>query len=297
VTVGNFDGVHRGHQALVAEAAKAARACDGTAVALTFDPHPSHVLSPHRAPDALMTLEQKAEILAPLGIDRLAVLPFTHALAEKSAADFAREVLKDTLDARFVVVGRGFRFGHNREGDLAALTELGRALGFEVGAVEPVLHEGAPISSTRIREALARGATDHAKDLLGRPFFIDGTVAHGRKRGRTIGFPTANLAPVNETVPGNGVYACWCRLLDEDPGRRSARPAVVNIGRRPTFGGAGEVTIEAHLFDFEGDLYNRRMRIEFEGRLRDERAFSGLDELKAQIARDAEEARKRLAKS
>jgi riboflavin kinase/FMN adenylyltransferase len=293
VTVGNFDGVHRGHQALVAEATRAARAQGGAAVALTFDPHPSHVLSPHRAPDALMTIGQKAEVLAPLGIDHLAVLPFTLALAEKSPAEFAREVLAGALGARSVVVGSSFRFGRHREGDRATLTRLGGEIGFAVTAVDPVMHEGTPISSTRIREALARGATDHAKDLLGRRFFIDGTVIEGKKRGRTIGFPTANLQPENETVPGGGVYACWGRVLDE-PGS-PLRPGVVNIGRRPTFGG-GETIIEAHLFDFAGDLYGRRLRLEFEDRLRDERAFPDIEALKAQIAADAALARARLAR-
>jgi riboflavin kinase / FMN adenylyltransferase len=294
VTVGNFDGVHRGHQALVAEATRAARSQGGVAVALTFDPHPSHVLSPHRAPDALMTIDQKAEVLAPLGVDHLAVLPFTLALAEKSAAAFAREVLLSALAARCVVVGSSFRFGRHREGDKATLARLGDEIGFTVKAVEPVLHEGAPISSTRIREALARGATDHAKDLLGRRFFLDGTVVEGRRRGRTIGFPTANLQPENETVPGGGVYACWCRVLDGEAAS-PLRPAVVNIGRRPTFGGGGEVVIEAHLFDFSGDLYGRRLRLEFEERLRDERTFPDVGALKAQIEADAVQARTRLA--
>jgi riboflavin kinase / FMN adenylyltransferase len=293
VTVGNFDGVHRGHQALVAAALAAARADGGTAVVLTFDPHPSHVLAPHRAPSALMTVEQKAEILGPLGVERLAVLPFTPALAARRAPDFAREVLAQATGARAIVVGSSFRFGHNREGDAGTLARLGQSLGFRVETVDPVLQEGAPISSTRIREALARGAVEAAHELLGRRYFVDGVVRRGEGRGRTIGFPTANLDPVNETIPGGGVYACWSHDLD-DAGA-APRPAVVNVGRRPTFGGGGELLVEAHVFDFEGDLYGRRLRLSFAHRLRDERTFPGREELKAQIAVDAAEARHLLA--
>jgi riboflavin kinase/FMN adenylyltransferase len=292
VTVGNFDGVHRGHQALVNAAIDAARALQGTNVVLTFDPHPSHVLSPHRAPDALMTIAQKAEILGGLGIAKLAVLPFTPELAQKTAEEFAREVLRGAMGAERVIVGTSFRFGRNREGDPARLADLGGGLGFTVQAVDPVLHDGIPISSTRIREALARGATDAAQALLGRRFFVDGLVRRGEQRGRKIGFPTANIDPQNETVPGGGVYACWCRLLDEKDG--ALRPGVVNVGRRPTFGAQGSLLVEAHLFDFDGDLYGRPLRVEFERRLRDERAFPGIEALRAQIAADAAEARRLL---
>ncbi len=291
VSVGNFDGVHRGHQALVAATLRAAQAQGGSAVVLTFDPHPSRVLSPHRAPQSLMTVEQKAEALSALGIERLAVVPFTPALARKSAEEFARAVLVGAVGASSVVVGTAFRFGRNREGDSARLQELGASLGFTVEAIGPVLHEGLPISSTRIREALARGAVESARELLGRRYFIDGAVKKGAMRGRTLGFPTANLEPENETVPGGGVYACWCRLLGG--GEPSPRPAVVNVGRRPTFGG-GDLHVEAHIFDFEGDLYGRRLRVEFERRLRDERVFSGASALRAQIEEDAALARQVL---
>ena len=291
VTVGNFDGVHRGHQALVAEAVAEARARGGTAAALTFDPHPSRVLSPDRAPSSLMTLDQKAEALALLGIDRLAVLPFTFELSRESAADFARTVLKEAMGARVVVVGEGFRFGRGREGDLALLTGLGRSLGFTVRGTKPVVHEGAPISSTRIREALARGAVKAAREMLGRSFFVDGAVVRGEGRGRTLGLPTANLAVVNETLPARGVYACWCRVLAgaED----TAHAAVLNIGHRPTFGGGG-LSIEAHLLDFEGDLYGRTLRVEFAERLREERPFPGAEALVRQVQEDVARARKML---
>jgi riboflavin kinase/FMN adenylyltransferase len=288
VTVGNFDGVHRGHQSLVAEAVAEARARGGPAVALTFDPHPSRILSPDRAPSSLMTLDQKAEALAALGIDRLAVLPFTFELSREPAAEFARRVLREALGARVVVVGEGFRFGRGREGDLALLTGLGRSLGFEVRGTRPVLHEGEPISSTRIREALARGAVGAAREMLGRPFFVVGGVVRGEGRGRTLGLPTANVEVVNETLPARGVYACRCRILEA--GGESAWSAVVNIGHRPTFGG-GRLSVEAHLLDFEGDVYGRTLRVFFEERLREERAFPGPEALVSQIRDDIARAR------
>jgi len=290
LAVGNFDGVHRGHQALVALAVRDARGANGTSVVLTFDPHPSRVLSPDRAPASLMTLEQKAEILADLGVDRLAVLPFTVELSRREPEEFAREILQRALGARVVVVGSSFRFGRGRAGDLATLRRLGEALGFRVHGQRPVIARGGPISSTRIREALSRGDVEAARDFLGRRFFVDGAVVKGDGRGRQIGVPTANLLVANETMPGGGVYACWCRVMgDASP----PRPAAVNIGHRPTFGG-GIVTVEAHLLDYEGDLYGRILRLEFEERLREEKKFPDAGALVAQIRRDIGEARRVL---
>ena len=291
VTVGNFDGVHRGHQSLVAGAVRQARARGGTAVALTFDPHPSRVLSPDKAPSTLMTLDQRAEMLAALGVDRLAILPFTFELSRESAADFARKVLREALGARVVVVGESFRFGRGREGDLALLNRLGQALGFAVQGTKPVFHEGAPISSTRIREALSGGAVARAREMLGRPFFMDGAVVRGLGRGKTIGLPTANLEVVNETLPARGVYACWCRVLGDGEGTRQA--AVVNIGHRPTFG-SGALSVEAHLLDFQGEIYGRTVRAEFHERLREERTFAGPEALLRQVADDVARARRML---
>ena len=292
MTVGNFDGVHRGHQALVAAARESARSRGGTTVVLTFDPHPSHVLSPHRAPEALLTVGQKAEILGALGVDRLAVLPFTRALAEKTAEDFARDVLQHCLGARSVIVGENFRFGRHRQGDAAHLAQLGRSMGFSVEPVGAVLHDGAPISSTRIRAAVARGEIEAANALLGRAYFLDGRVRHGEGRGRTLGFPTANLELLNEAVPGGGVYACRVRV--EAAATSPLRPAVVNVGRRPTFGG-GDMIVEVHLLDFQADLYDRVLRVLFVGKLRDEQKFADVDALKRQIAQDAAEARQILS--
>jgi riboflavin kinase/FMN adenylyltransferase len=289
VAVGNFDGVHRGHQVLVSATVSAARASGGAAVVLTFDPHPLRVLRPEQAPKALMTLEQKAELLAELGVDQMVTLPFTRELSRQDPEQFARHVLQEALGARLVVVGRDFRFGRDRAGDLADLERLGAALGFRVLGLEPVWHEGAPISTTRIREALARGVVKEARDLLGRRFAVEGTVVHGQGRGKGLGIPTANLQPLNETLPRPGVYACWCRRTEG-----GGSPAVVNLGQRPTFGGE-EMTLEAHLLDFAGDLYGSRLRLEFAGRLREERQFANPESLLAQVRLDIQEARQVLA--
>jgi riboflavin kinase/FMN adenylyltransferase len=286
VAVGNLDGVHRGHQALVAGVLGEARRLRGTAVVLTFDPHPARVLAPERAPSALMTLEQKAEVLAALGVDRLAVLAFSPALARLTADQFVRDVLGTALGARVVAVGADFRFGHGRQGDASLLEELGARLGFGVLCLPPVMVGGTPVSSTRVREALEQGDAAAAAELLGRPHFVDGTVVKGEGRGRTIGFPTANLDPVNETLPGNGVYAAWAHVDHE----ATPRPAAVNVGRRPTFDGQA-TTVEAHLIGWSGDLYGRALRLAFVERLRPERRFEGVEALRAQIADDLVQAR------
>lgn len=292
VTVGNFDGMHRGHQALAAAVVREARAASGTAVVLTFDPHPSRVLAPERAPATLMTIPQRAELLGALGIERLAVLPFTRELSQYPPEDFAGRVLLGCLGVRVVVVGANFRFGRGRAGDIAGLTALGAASGFRVHGVPPVLLDEAPISSTRVREAVARGDFAAARELLGRRHFLDGAVVRGLARGRTLGLATANLDPLNETLPHGGVYACFARVLPDG----DALPAVVNVGRRPTFGG-GALLVEAHLLDFEGDLYGRVLRLEFEARLRDERRFDGPQALLAQVREDIACARRLLEKA
>lgn len=285
VTVGNFDGIHLGHQALVHEAVAGARAASGTSVVLTFEPHPSRVLSPDRAPASLMTLDQKAEVLAGLGVDRMAVLPFTRELSEQEPEAFARDVLAVCLGARRVVVGSNFRFGRGRGGDVVRLETLGHSLGFAVRAVEPVWHEGGPISSSRVREALARGAVASARDLLGRDFFVDGRVVRGDGRGRTIGVPTANLESLNEILPRAGVYAGRARTPDG-----VVRPAAINIGRRPTYEQQDTFALEAHILGFEGDLYGAPLRVAFVERLRDERKFPDTEALVAQIRADVAQA-------
>jgi riboflavin kinase/FMN adenylyltransferase len=289
VSLGNFDGVHLGHARLASETVQEARARGGSAVVLTFDPHPARILHPERAPAGLVTVSQKAELLAELGVDRLAVLPFTKAIAGLEAEVFARDVLGRCLGAAAVVVGANFRFGRGRAGDASVLAALGDALGFRVRRVDPVLHEGTPISSTRIRAALAAGDLREAGRMLGRRFFVDGTVVKGDGRGRTIGFPTANVEPRNETLPAPGVYACLLAIGGEPP-----RAAVANQGSRPTFGG-GAPRLEVHVMDFDRDLYGADVRVRFVERLRDERHFTGPEELVRQIADDVARARQVLA--
>ena len=288
VAVGNFDGVHRGHQALVAAAVTRARAAGEAAVVLTFDPHPAAVLRPQAAPAALTTLAQKEELLAALGVDRLVVVPFDRRLAGLAPEAFATEVLEQAVGARHVVVGESFRFGRGRAGDPQGLVELGRTRGFGVEVVPPVMEEGQPISSSRVREALAGGRVDEALRLLGRAYFVDGLVERGDGRGRTLGIPTANLAPEPQILPARGVYAARCALGDG-----SLQAAVVNVGERPTFGG-GRVRLEAHLIGFEGDLYGSRLRVAFHERLRDEQRFANAEALVAQIRADVAAARARL---
>jgi riboflavin kinase / FMN adenylyltransferase len=289
--IGNFDGVHRGHARLVAETIAAAQALRGRSVVLTFDPHPARVLAPEAAPSSLSTLAQKAELLAALGVDTLAVLPFTAQVAALDAGSFAREVLASCLGTAAVVVGGDFRFGRGRAGDSALLAELGERLGWTVTTVAPVTHLGEPISSTRVRRTLAAGDVAAAADLLGRRFFVDGLVEAGDGRGRGLGFPTANVATTNETLPANGVYACLFAAGGEPP-----REAVANLGRRPTFeGGAAEPRLEVHVLDTDRDLYGRAVRTTFVARLRDEQRFPDADALARQIAEDVARAREVLS--
>lgn len=286
VALGNFDGVHRGHQALVAAITDAASQRSGTPVVLTFDPHPSRVLAPGACPTALMTLDQKTATLFRLGVHAVAVLPFTPEIAAARPEDFAADVLQRALGAHAVVVGTNFHFGRGRAGDVGTLRRQGETLGFAVIEVAPVVVDGDRVSSSRIREALAGGDAGAAARLLGRPHCVFGAVVRGEGRGRTIGIPTANLRPENETLPALGVYAAWCW-----PGTTPAAcPAVVNIGRRPTFG-AGAVSVEAHLLDFSGDLYGQRLGLSFVSRLRGEQAFPGPEALVAQIRSDIAAAR------
>jgi riboflavin kinase/FMN adenylyltransferase len=291
LSLGNFDGVHRGHLALAEAIVRHARELNGRAVVLTFEPHPARVLALERAPLALMTVEQKAEALGELGVNWLVVAPFTASVANQSAEVFATSVLKSALGAALVVIGPGFRFGRGRVGDA---TDLDRA-GLRVAVVPAVLEGGRPVSSTRVRESLERGAVDLARLLLGRPFANDGRVVPGDGRGRLLGVPTANLAPANEVVPANGVYAAWFRVRSPSGRLEAGWPAVVNVGRRPTFGG-GQERVEAHLLGFSGDLYDRTARVEYHSRLREERRFADAQELVLQVHSDAARALSLLEK-
>lgn len=252
-------------------------------VVLTFDPHPSQVLRGF-TPPRLATLERRVELLRRHGADDVVVEPFTLDFAALTPSRFAKELLVDRLGARAVVVGENFRFGAKRAGDLEALRGFGRELGFEVAAAEVAGDERGPFSSTRVRDAIAGGDLDEATRLLGRRHSISGVVEGGDRRGRTIGFPTANLGGVPEVLPPRGVYAVFA----------GDRPGVMNLGVRPTVDGAN-LRVEVHLFDFDGDLYGQSMRVHLVSRIRDEKKFSGLDELRAQIALDAEAARRSLA--
>jgi riboflavin kinase/FMN adenylyltransferase len=301
LTIGNFDGVHIGHRAILRTVTDRARAVDGEAVVYTFDPHPRKVLQGERAPGLLTTTEQKLELLAAAQIDLVVLEPFTPAFAQTSPERFVRECIHGRMSPREVYVGYDFHFGRDREGSMRTLTELGPRLGFAVTIIPEVTIGSRDVSSTRIRERLAAGEVEEAALLLGRPYAIRGRVVEGDRRGRTLGFPTANVAPETEVLPGHGVYAGRVRLLDDpQPGTdgppRGARfGAVTNVGRRPTFKDDDPSLAEAHLLDFAGDLYGRRIEVGFESRLREEQRFPGPDALREQISRDADEARRRLA--
>lgn len=301
LTIGNFDGIHIGHRAILRTVAERARALDGEAVVYTFEPHPRKVLQGDRAPGLLTTTEQKLELLAAAQIDLVVLEPFTEEFARTSPERFVRECVHARLAPREVYVGYDFHFGRDREGSMRTLTELGPRLGFAVTIIPEVTIGSRDVSSTRIRELLTDGAVEEAALLLGRPYAIRGRVAAGDRRGRSLGFPTANVAPETEVLPGHGVYASRVRVLDDPPAGSAGPPrdarfaAVTNVGRRPTFASDDPPLAEAHLLDFQGDLYGRRIEVAFASRLREERRFPGADALRAQIARDAEEARRRLA--
>jgi len=296
LTVGNFDGLHVGHQRIIRTVTGRARAFDGQAAVYTFEPHPRKVLQPERAPRLLTTLEQKLELLEAAGVDVTVVEPFDREFAQLPAERFVREILHERIDPLEVYVGYDFRYGRDREGSMRTLTELGPHLGFSVTIVPEVKLGSRDVNSTRIRELLEQGSVDDAALLLGRPYTIRGRVVVGDRRGRILGFPTMNLEAENEVLPQSGVYAGRVRFLDAgSPAAGASFGAVTNVGRRPTFGASERVLTEAHLLDFSGDAYGRRIEITFEHHLREERRFPGVEALRAQIAADAELARRKLA--
>lgn len=293
MVVGNFDGVHRGHQAVLRQVASEARARSLEPCVLTFDPHPAAVVGTG-APPLLTRMERRAEWMGALGIDRVYVRRFDAAFAAWPPERFVRDLIAPGLRAQVVVVGDNFRFGVKRSGDLTLLRTLGAQLGFET-RVHPVAGDArGPFSSTRAREAIAAGDLDEACRVLDRPHELTGRVVHGAERGRLLGFPTANLDGVPEMLPPDGVYAVRVDVLDE-PGT-GPRLGVTNIGLRPTVAADGDVqrTIETFVLDFAGDLYGRRLRLHLVARLRDEERFGSLAELKAQIALDVTLAREKL---
>jgi riboflavin kinase/FMN adenylyltransferase len=296
LTAGNFDGVHVGHQRIMATVTSRARALAGTSVVYTFDPHPRRVLAPESAPRLLTTLEQKLELLSELGVDAVVVEPFDRAFAKLPAENFVREVLHARMRPVEVYVGYDFHYGRDREGSMRTLTELGPHLGFAVTIIPEVKLGERDVNSTRVRELLAAGEVEGAAQLLGRPYRVRGAVARGDQRGRTLGFPTLNLAAENEILPCVGVYACRVRFLDAGaPPAGRWFGAVANVGRRPTVKADDPVAVEAHLFDFDADAYGRRIEVAFAARLRGEERFPSLEALRAQISRDASAARARLA--
>ena len=286
VTVGEYDGVHRGHRTVIAEMHRMAaeRGC-ATAV-VTFDRHPATVVRPESAPALLCDLDTKLELLAETGVDYTLVVEFTPEQAEVSAETFARQVLVGSLQAKVIVVGADFHFGKNRRGNVDTLKAVGDECGYQVVGlplVKQITGEGEVISSTSIRMAVADGDVEKAHRLLGRPFEVRGTVTPGDRRGRTIGFPTANLPTTPDLqVPSDGVYAAWYQRPDG-----TQYPAAVNIGKRPTFYDFAERSlIEAHLIGFRGDLYGEQAKVRFVQRLRGERRFEDVDQLVAQLGKD-----------
>ena len=296
LTAGNFDGVHVGHQRIMQTVTARAKALGGMSLVYTFDPHPRRVLTPERAPKLLTTLEQKLELLAEQSVDAVVVEPFDLAFAQQGAERFVREVLHARMHPVEVYVGYDFHYGRDREGSMRTLTELGPHLGFAVTIIPEVKLGERDVNSTRVRELLEAGEVEEAAVLLGRSYRVRGAVAKGDQRGRTIGFPTLNLAAENEILPCIGVYACRVRFLDAGaPAAGSSFGAVANVGRRPTVKANDPVAVEAHLFDFSADAYGRRIEVSFEARLRGEQRFPNLDALREQIARDSDAARVRLA--
>ena len=288
VCIGAFDGLHLGHRALVRQAVARAEALGVPAVAVSFEPLPREFFAPQNPPPRLTLARAKFEGLRDLGADGVGLVRFDRKLSSLSAEDFVQRCLVERLHAREVWIGPEFRFGHKRGGDINLLQRLGAELGFAAHEIAPVDLHGERISSTRIRELLVAGNFDHAADLLGRPYAIDGRVVRGKQLGRTLGFPTANLR-FPHTPALSGIYATWVHGVFEQ-----AWPSVSSFGTRPTVAGI-EPLLEAHLFDYHGDLYGRHIEVEFVAKLRDEEKFDGLPALTEQMHRDAEQARRILS--
>jgi riboflavin kinase/FMN adenylyltransferase len=285
LTLGVFDGLHLGHQQIMRTVVERARAIKGVPTAITFDPHPRAVLHPETAPPLLQTLDQRLGAFEVLGIEQAIVIPFNREFAAHDASEFLRHIVKQRLDAKEVYLGRGFAFGKNRGGNIELLRKIGAELGFHADEVPVVTLRGMRISSSRIREYLANGKVNLARRMLGRPYGIEGQIVHGAARGRTIGFPTANLKPRNRVVPKFGVYATATLIGGE------WRRSITNVGIRPTFENEVEPSVETFVLDFDGDLYGDVLRIRFLHRIRNERKFNGIDELKAQIEKDLRRAK------
>ena len=279
IALGNFDGLHRGHLKIIERVKRGAAEHGGTPMAMTFDPHPPRVVRPDKAPPLLMTKDQRLEALHRAGVQCVAVVRFTKELSQWDADTFVRKVLVDWLRVSEVWVGANFLFGHERTGTFSVLRGLGQSYGFRADKIDPVRYKDFVVSSTRIRRLVGEARMDEAAALLGRPYYVDGVIVEGKRRGRELGFPTANLETRNELVPPNGVYATIMTIDGVVHG------GVTNIGLRPTFGETVP-TIETHVLDYSGNLYGQTVRLAFVQRLRDERRFEDVDALRAQIDAD-----------
>jgi riboflavin kinase/FMN adenylyltransferase len=284
LTLGVFDGLHVGHQLIMKTVVERARTSGAIPTVITFEPHPRAVLHPESAPPLLQTFDQKIEALGVLGIEQTIIIHFDQAFSQICAEDFLREVVVSRLHAKEVYLGRGFAFGHNREGNIELLRRVSQRLGFLADEVPEVRLRGHRIGSTRIRELLSEGWVNLARRMLGRPYGVEGPVVRGAERGVQLGFPTANIQPHNRVIPKGGVYVT--ATLIDGQWRRS----VTNIGTRPTFESDAKSSIETHVLNWSGDLYGDVVRVRFLHRLRNEKRFSSTDELKNQITRDVSRA-------
>ena len=284
LTLGVFDGLHLGHQLIVRTVVERARAVAAVPTVITFDPHPRAVLHPESAPPLLQTLDQKVEGFGVLGIEQTIVVRFTREFAQIRADAFLRDVVKERLHAKEIYLGKGFAFGHDREGNIELLRRVSQELGFFADEVPEVRFRNQRVSSSKVRELLMAGKVNLARRLLGRPYGVEGRVEHGAERGAGLGFPTANLRPRNRVIPAHGVYVTG--TLIEGQWRRS----VTNVGVRPTFAADMEPSVETFVLNWAGDLYGDVVRVRFLYRLRNERKFSSVDELKKQIEKDVDRA-------
>jgi riboflavin kinase / FMN adenylyltransferase len=289
LALGNFDGLHRGHLKIVERVRRGAAEHGGTPMAMTFDPHPSRIVRPDKAPPLLMTKAQRLEALDRAGIAAVAVVRFTTELSRWDPEAFVRTVLVDWLRVSEVWVGANFLFGHDRSGNFSTLRTLGQRYGFRADKIDPVRYKEFVVSSTRVRRLVAEGRMDEAGALLGHPYYIDGTVVAGKRRGRELGFPTANLQSENELLPPNGVYATTTTIDGV------VHASLTNVGLRPTFGDTAKPIIEAYVLGFNGDLYGRPLRLGFVQRLRDERKFEDVDALRLQMEADRRRAERLFA--
>ena len=314
LTIGNFDGVHLGHQAILAEVRAAAAARDIASAVVTFEPHPREFFAPHAAPTRLTSLREKIELLDAHGMQRAQICHFNRAFASLSADDFIERVLVQGLNARWVMIGEDFRFGAKRSGDFDSLRRAGLRLGFEVHALPDVTQRDARghafrVSSSALREVLSAGDVERAATLLGRPYSISGRVMHGDKLGRTLGFPTANVQMRHNRPPLTGIYAVRVSGVDAEgrvvpAGHAAAQAAVqtnnitleavASVGVRPTVTDSGEMRLEVFIFDFQADIYGKHIRVDFLKKIRDEEKYRDLDTLKRQIEQDAQDARRFL---